>query len=60
MNHITALAIAKSINRDRLESVRQVRYDRPARAGRHAHRSPFGEMVRALTMGYRQEPRPSR
>ena len=60
MNHITALAIAKSINRDRLESIRQVRYERPARAGRPAGRSQFGEMARAFLIGYRREPHPGR
>ena len=61
MNHITALAVARSIERDRLEAAqgrrRQAGRTRPPRPPR---RSYFADMVRALLVGFRQKPQPSR
>lgn len=61
MNHITALAIARSIERDRLEAAdarrRRARRARPQQAPR---RSYLADMARALILGFRQKPEPSR
>lgn len=60
MNHITGLAIARSIQHDRLESVRRTSHLPPIEAERPARPTHFGEMTRVLLMGFRQMPEPSR
>lgn len=60
MNHISALAIAQSIQQDRLDAARRHRHSRPVKPTRPARRSHFGEMVRVLLMGFRHKPQPTR
>ena len=61
MNHITALAIAKSIQQDRLDAAEHRRSrpvaEKPARPPRRTH---FGEMARVLLMAFRRKPQPTR
>jgi hypothetical protein len=60
MNHIKALAIANSMNQDRLEAARQRRYA-PKRVKVDKPRRPhFGHMVRAYLVGLRARALPSR
>ncbi len=60
MNHIKALAIAQSIQQDRLEAARRHRYPRPVKPSRPERRSHFSDMVRVFLMGFRHKPHPSR
>jgi hypothetical protein len=60
MNHIKALAIANSMNQDRLEAARQRRYaQKPAKVDR-PRRPHLGTMLRAYLMGLRARALPSR
>ena len=60
MNHIKALAIANSIDQDRLEAARQRRYARkPAKVAR-PRRPQFGHMLRTYLLGLRARALPSR
>ena len=60
MNHIKALAIAQSIQQDRLETARRHRHPRPVKPNRPEGRSHFGNMVRVFLTGLRHKPQPSR
>jgi len=61
MNHIHALAIANSLNQDRLETAARRRHQRrPARPGQAPRRAHVLVMIRALLAGYRAEAQPSR
>lgn len=61
MNHITALAIAKRIQQDRLDAA-ELRRSRPVTAQRERppRRTHFGEMARVLLMGFRRKAQPAR
>lgn len=58
MNHLTALAIAKGIQQDRLDAAERSR-QRPATVPRPSRPSHFGDMARALLRGFRRLPQPS-
>lgn len=60
MNHIQALAIAQSIQQDRLKATSRHRYSRPVKPNRPSRRSHLGDMVRVLLTGFRHKPQPSR
>ena len=64
MNHITALAIAKGINHDRLEAAERRRSaGRPAEAARPQRRSPFVDVASAYLVAFRGRaagPQPAR
>lgn len=61
MNHITALAVAKSINQDRLDAADRRRFARrPEKPAREQRRSHFVDMIRAYMVGYRAKPEPTR
>lgn len=61
MNHIKALAIANSINNDRLEAATRRRYARqPAKPAKAPRQSHFVDMVRAYLVGFRTKAQPSR
>lgn len=57
MNHLTAFAIAKGIQQDRLDAAERRRH-RPARAPRPPRPSHVGDMARALLRGFRRLPQP--
>jgi hypothetical protein len=61
MNHVTALAVARSLQQDRLLEAElksaRVQAPRPPKASRPSY---FGEMAQVLVLGYRQRPAPSR
>ncbi len=62
MNHITALAIARTIQQDRLDAAQHRRTHRDRTVTRAAAGRPhvFQRMARALFSGYRRQPAPSR
>ena len=60
MNHITALALANSINQDRLDAARQRRHaHKPVKSDRR-RRPGLGHMLRAYLVGLRARALPSR
>lgn len=61
MNHLAAYAIAKSIQRDHLRAAEARReHHRRARPDRPQRQTRFGELARALLLGFRTRPEPTR
>lgn len=60
MNHIRALAVANSINQDRLEAARRRGYARKTVKPGKPGRPNLGHMLRAYLVGLRARALPSR
>jgi hypothetical protein len=60
MNHIKALAVANSMNQDRLESARRRRYSDKSVKPDKPRRPNLGHMLRAYLVGLRARTLPSR
>jgi len=61
MNPIQALAVANSINQQRLDEAARRRYARqPAKPAKEPRTSHFVDMMRAYLVGFRAKAEPSR